>query len=459
MDRIQMINKPVLSLIAPLALMAGCVSTPSPAYGPDQAAPAAVTRPASAPLPEPGPDSTLDNLVAYAVAMNPGLQSGREEHAAAWSMAAGARSWPDPNLTYKYNLEPVDTAMGPQQHAFVVTQVIPAPGKLQAGGAVADAEIAVRQAGVARREAGIREQVRRLYAELYLRLREAALREENVARLHELEPVVAAAYEAGTAAYADLLRIQVETARAGEDLAAARDGRDAAAAELNAVLGRPPAAVLPVPVLPDAGSTAMAALDDPALRQRIRAESPALAESRARIEQADRTVHRASIIDRPDIMVGVEWSIVGTSATPVDNNGRDMVQVMLGLNIPLFLGKYRAEEASAQAMDRAARAEAHDMENMLLAEARNHLRDIQAAGRRITLIRDDLLPKARQAFDVDRTAFAAGKTGFTELIDAQGEIIDLALMLEQERAMQANAFSALGVLINVDQPLSKETKP
>ncbi len=91
----------------------------------------------------------------------------------------------------------------------------------------------------------------------------------------------------------------------------------------------------------------------------------------------------------------------------------------------LFLGTLFTAALAAGCADRAEQ----DLRASLDQEARVlRVEEFADAGRKRSLFRDTLVPKAEQGLGAARTAFAAGKASFTDLIDAERTLLELRLM-------------------------------
>jgi len=88
-------------------------------------------------LPELTESSGLSDYLAYAALNNPGLEAAFNRWKAALERVPQVKALPDPRFEYKYFIKEVETRVGPQQHSFGVSQVLPWFGKLDLRGEVA----------------------------------------------------------------------------------------------------------------------------------------------------------------------------------------------------------------------------------------------------------------------------------------------------------------------------------
>jgi outer membrane protein TolC len=125
----------------------------------------------------------------------------------------------------------------------------------------------------------------------------------------------------------------------------------------------------------------------------------------------------------------------------VAGSGTDPILARLSIELPLWFGSNRAAVAGATAQERAARAAREEQENHLVAELLRVQYELRDAKRRLDLYGESLIPQASQSLAVTREAFAAGRSGFLDLIDVQRTLLELQLAaaraaadLEQRRA-------------------------
>src|SRR5262249_9351711 len=74
------------------------------------------------------------------------------------------------------------------------------------------------------------------------------------------------------------------------------------------------------------------------------------------------------------------------------------------------------------------------------------------ATRNLTLLRDQLLPKQRQSFEVARSGYLAGQIDFFNLTDAQQTLLRFALAEVEARAQREIALAELSLIIEGMSP-------
>jgi cobalt-zinc-cadmium efflux system outer membrane protein len=255
---------------------------------------------------------------------------------------------------------------------------------------------------------------------LWERREMAGVLEEQVALARRFVDAASARYGAGPGNQAEVLRAEIEVARLEGAIRAIHAEIAAAEAMLNASLGRPPDA--PVPALDASPSLAeppaWSAVQELALRRR-----PELEAGRAEISRAEAEVSVMKSMYAPMGMVQT-----GPAYTMADGWGW---MVMVGVSIPLWRDRLDAGVAEARAMTDMARADSRAMTRMVEGEAATSRYRVLAARQRVLALRDDVLPRARQAIDPVLGAYGAGTVPLASVIDTAQALWSL----EAERVM------------------------
>ncbi|NNE07038.1 MAG: TolC family protein [Gemmatimonadetes bacterium] len=402
-------------------------------------------------------DITLASLLEESVRSNRALQAKREDWKAALDRVPQARALPDPNFTYAYFLQSVETRVGPQNQRFGLAQSFPLFGKLGLRGEVAVHEANAAAARFESARLALRERVTKLWNELVYLEHAIAITEENVALLESLEEVLLKEYASGRRSYAHVLKTQIEHGRLEDRVRTLRDRRNPLVQSLRAELDLPPSHDLVVPAsaaytLPYEDDENVKALD----------ANPRIRELEAMIEKARAASDLAGKSAVPDLTLGVEYIVTDKSevASPPDN-GQDAAIAMASVRLPLWLGRYKAEKNEARARMRASEERLADEKNRLRAEWELALFEYRDHGRRIDLYDEVLVPRAEEMYETSTSSFMTGTSDFLDLIDAERTLLEFALARERAAADRANAGAALERLAGgqASSPLGKEDSP
>ena len=363
----------------------------------------------------PGGDTLrLADAVRVALEANPMLRAARASAAAAGQRVGPAGALPDPQLQLALmNREAgaFGSTMDPMtMNQLQLTQMLPWPGKLGgarraarhgAAAAAADADEQLRMLGA---------RVRMAYFETAYADRAVAVMERTRGLLRDLLDVSTAMYAVGSAAQQDVLRAQVEIARMGEEITRMGQMRVAAAARLNALLGREAPSLVPGLELPDWPVDELPAVDS--LVAWALAGRPALTARAERVAAADATLSAARRELYPDFELGAAYQ-----RRPLYT---DMVSLMVGVNVPLFAGsKQLPMRREAAAMRDMAAAELADLRNETVAQI-VELRARAVRDRNLgRLYGGTILPQAQAAVGAALAGYRVGRIPFMQLVDNQ----------------------------------------
>jgi cobalt-zinc-cadmium efflux system outer membrane protein len=230
----------------------------------------------------------------------------------------------------------------------------------------------------------------------------------------------------------DVLRAQLEVDRlAGEQRAIAAELR-AAEAMLDTSLARSPDA--PIPDLDitvsDAEPPAAAAVASTAIASR-----PELRAGRAEVARAEAEVSVMQSMYSPMAMVRT-----GPSYTMSDGSGW---MAMVGISIPLWRGKLRAGVNEARAMVDMTNADLEAMRRMIDGQATTARERVAAARARYLALRDNIVPRAKQAIVPTLAAYAANQTPLVSAIEAAQALWDAQRELAMARAELGLAWARL----------------
>lgn len=360
-----------------------------------------------------------------ALERNPDVRAALERYRAALEVAPQRTALPYPTFRYGYS------SMF-KMHAYEAMQEVPFPTKLRDEGRAARAEARAMGAEYEERKNALREQAQAAFAALHLARRELALLDENQDLLARFLETARAAYAAGRAAQADVLRVEVEH----EGLRAERAERarevEVQTSALNALLDRPPDAPigplgdLPRPPSPTAEAPVAAPPPAAALIERALESRPELAAAAARVAAAEAMLSRAEGDWIPDLALGGAY----VRDFGLDENE---VEATAGITLPIWAGKISAGIAEAEANARRARAELRAARNRVRDEVRRAAARVAAAAERYRVLAGTALARARQNVAVSETAYATGGIDLLALIDSQRTL--LAQQREAERAL------------------------
>lgn len=392
--------------------------------------------------------STLDDFLLYAAANNPGLEAACSRWQSAEEEAIQAGAMPDPRFTYGYYLKEVETRVGAQKQRFGISQTVPGGDKraLKASLARREAAVARQHYETARLELFYR--VKEAYYEYYYLGRAVQITGENVTLLSHLEQVARTMYKTGTARHGDVIRAQVELGKLEDRLQSLRELLQPTADGLNAVLNRSSGTRIP---LPESIPSDLPDVSDDELVSALRNANPDL-KSLDQVKSREAAAVSLSRENRkPDLTLGLTLIDTDSAVMPASDSGKDPLMATVTINLPFFRQEvYRAMEREAVKRHRAVEYEKLNLENTLMARLKMVMFGYRDAGRKMGLYRDTLVPKGEQSLKVVLQEFAAGRSSYLDLIDAQRTLLEFKLAYERALTDRAQRLAEIERLTGVE---------
>ena len=129
------------------------------------------------------------------------------------------------------------------------------------------------------------------------------------------------------------------------------------------------------------------------------------------------------------------------------SHGENPLVAMATMNLPLWRSYYEAGRRAAKLSYQAALQGVAGEEHRLVAELELALYKWRDAQSRSALYQNSLLPKAEQALNVTQRAFAADRSDFLAVIDAQRTLLEFQLAYERARTDQALHWAEIEKLV------------
>lgn len=416
------------------------------------------------PATQPATAQSLRDYIAIALAENPEIEAAEHTARSRLERVPQVTSLPDPLLKMKVIPEPVRTAEGDSYFVLGVQQKFPVPEKLDRAGRAALHEARMAFEMLQRTRQRVIADVKRAYYRLYIIDRTIQIDEANQELLRGLIDAARAQVAAGKRSQGDVLRAQVELSNLDSRLIELRQQRQTTVAALNRVMNRP--SQTPVPEPPDfdlgrVGSQLDTLLDAAAKH------NPQLAGLREQIARDRERVELARLAYWPDFTLGLEWIQVDPRgafeplpnpqtgirppAPQLSEEGSDNWAITVGMNLPVWVDRIRAGIREARQRLMAAQAQLAATHNRVTFEVEDALTRVSAQQELVDLFEHTIIPQARQAYEVSRVSYSAGRTDFLFVIDNWQKWLTFSIqyhraMGELERSV-ADLEQALGLAL------------
>lgn len=366
------------------------------------------------------PDLVPAPLVAEALRSNPRLQAMQASWEAMQERPAQAGALPNPMLTYRgMDISRSGSFPDTNEKRYELEQAFPWFGKrdLRRRLAVQDADAMKSDVATMTRE--ITMLVKETYYGLYSVQKATSITRGEKDLLSQIIKITETKYSTGESGQQDLRKAQSELTMVSQRLLDLESQQSTLKARLNTLLNRDPSAPLGNAIEPppaDAGKELEALLE---LAQKQRPEI-----SGARI-QVERSLLERKLMGKeymPDMKLGAEYR-------SFKDGSDDMAMFMVGLEIPLWQGKYKAGTRETDKMIESSRATEEAIRKQTAFEVKDIHFKVLTAKRSVELYRSTLIPQALLRFQASESAYRTGKSDFMDLLESERFLLNAKIML------------------------------
>jgi len=388
-------------------------------------------------------DEQLAEYIGRALDRNPAVQSSFARYRASLQRLPQVSALPDPTIGLMQYLRTPETRVGPQTTGLSIQQRFPWFGKLSDQEKLAAKEAAVMAAA---HEADKAETVRRVklaYYDLAYVDRAVALNEQELELLRHYETLAEARYAQGIGLQQAVVKLQAEITRGLNRIETLRLRRVDAEVALNLLTDRPAGEPTPPVAL---ASPPTARVDAATLADSARRNRPEILAAFLRIEGDEKRIHLARKQRLPDVTVGAGFvNVLGRRDPlgrefPPSGNGKNIYNLTVGMNLPIFRRKYDAGVLEASELLIASKQRYREQVNEAEAAIRSAGFRMEAIKRQMALFETTLVAQAEQALRSSEDAYATGAIGAVELLDSERVLLDVRLGLAQ---LQSDYMKAL----------------
>jgi len=234
----------------------------------------------------------------------------------------------------------------------------------------------------------------------------------------------------------------VESSQLQQELIELRQQRTTTTAALNALINRRPDC--PVILPPEFDVRTVDLKLDTLLQQGCKA-NPELRRLEHQIERDRQSRRLASLGYWPEFTVGVEWmameprkdpdagrpqqamamqngmmmpmTMMPMRERPMSEEAKDMFAVMAEINLPIWVQKTDAQIKEAEYNLGASIDQYNASKNMVSFRIQDALSRVRAQRELVVILRDTIIPQAKQTFELSRTSYTAGTSDFLTLIN------------------------------------------
>jgi outer membrane protein TolC len=360
------------------------------------------------------PGATVESVVAIAKRLNPTVAAAALDFDAAVHKIGTAGVLADPTLI----LEAWDVnRQGVAQRRIGVDQEIKLWGKygLERNIAQSEAEAAKFQGRATVTE--LIAQVIAAHGEYNAAYEAVVVSTEIKRRYDEILGLLRSRYGTTAVDQQDVIKAEIEAATAEGDVVRRQGEQKAAAARLNALIGRPSLAPLAAPI----GFRAVRATSLTQVQALARSANPMLALAGAQSNSAAQTKSLTDLNYYPDVTLGAKY---------VQRPGtEDTGEFMLGVKLPLHYEVKDAEQRAAGARLGAAQARNEALRLRIDGQIAEAWFSVDALRKVVQIYASRQLPPARSSVDNARNGFQAGSSDLSSVFESERRLRTVQLDL------------------------------
>ena len=364
----------------------------------------------------------LDNFIQEAAEKNPEILAARNRWMSDQDIIEARRAFPDPQISYTHFVKDVETRVGPQKRIFGAKQKFPFFGKRDARAEVAAKEAEAAKASYEAVKQEVIRQVKNAYYELYYISTVQDITDNEKEILKRFERIARTKYQTGEGNQQNILKAHVEITKLDDKLLNLYSQRQTAEARLNTLLNRPVENAIGKPLPPKMRNFTYTKEDLVMMAQKNR---PELKAGISLIEKSDRAHRLAKMDYYPDFTIGVNYIQVDNGPLDFSDNGRDAMNVMVSMNLPIWQQKRSSQVSSAIHMVKAQKSRYDTLMNQVLFEVEDTYFKIETARETVNLYKNVLIPQAEQSLKSAEAGYVTGVVGFLDLLDSQRMLLNI----------------------------------
>lgn len=392
-------------------------------------------------------DVVLSDLIKEALENNPQVQAAYGEWQASLEQISQAKGFPDPTLSFAHFGQSIETRLGPQRNKISLSQKIPFFGKLSLKENIATENSLIFEVQHAKVVADHILRVKEAFFSLYWFEKAIDLGNEEKEVLSRLAKIAQKKYETGLANQQDVLKAHLEISRLSEKILTLKQGKKSIETRLNALLNRP--AISPFGRIGEIEEVLLT-LSLTELSELAGNGRPELKQAQHFILKSEKSIELAKKNNWPDFTLMFEYFDIGAGSTVHPEDGRNAWVGGIGINIPIWRGKYNAAEAEAAIRLTANQKRFEDIRNDTAAQVSEYYQEVKTYEDQLALYKHSLIPQAEQTFKASEVGYLSGKVDFLNLLESERMILQIKTAYFKNLSDSRKSLAKLERLIGQD---------
>lgn len=411
---------------------------------------------------------SIEHYIELAGRNNPRIKSDFLKYKSSLQRIPQAGAYPDPTLDIGFFLKPMDIIDGKQVADFKLMQMFPWFGTQKATRTEAE-----QMAKMAYEE--FRLSVNNLYLDVYTKWYELSSLQQQLKNskknkdlLLQLEKLAERKFSSptnnsmggstGGGGMSDVLRIQLEVAELDNTIESIASELNAKKTAFNALLNQSaqnqisvPDTIIQTPYVFNVTAVMVQITNgNPMLKMIVEEELAYKAKA-----EADKKM------SYPTLGIGVQYSLINKRSNmllPVsDMNGMDMFMPMVSISLPIFRGKYKAQQKESELAILSTVEKYEDTRNSLEAQVYQVKYELDDAARKVELYNKQT-ELAQTTYKLLVQEFVSGRSDLTNLIQVHRQLIDYTFKKADATARYNTVVASIRSLISFNTPEHFNTK-
>lgn len=391
-----------------------------------------------------GPTYTLEELEKLALAKNPTLIQAEAEVRAARGRRTQAGLLPNPTVGYTGE-EIRGGSFGGGQHGGFIEQTFILGGKLGLARNVAQQEITMAEIEVEEQKQRVQNSVRRVYFEVLADQEQLALERSGVAIAEEMQKTAQRLRNIGMADASEVLQAEIQVNRAQLGLMMQEHKLRRQWKLLASVVGEP---ALERRTLAGRLDQELPPLNADELVESLLRSSPAVRIAEANVARSQALLARARKEYVPDLSVraGLQQNREVIGPGPGQRAGLQSF-AEIGITLPIFNRNQGNVQSGLAELERA-RADQVRVGLVLRERAASVVQDYSDARATVETYQNQVLPKARQVYEMNLKAWGVMGTSYPQVLAAQRSLYELqSEYIGALRTLRASSIALQGYLL------------
>jgi outer membrane protein TolC len=396
----------------------------------------------------------VEEYVQLGLSRNPRIQEAQHRIDAIQHRVPQVLSLPDPMVNTNTHLAPVETAAGRQAFSLGVSQKFTNAERRATRAAIVSDEAAAAEADLANAQLEIAESIRTACYQLLFIRKSIEITNDDRESLEQIAEVVLRQYEVKeSVTQQDVLNVQTEQSKIENQITELKQKEKSFQARLARLLHVDPRSNLQIS---DQLGTANAYLNVDELIAQAVETRPDLQSQLAVIRRDRRKIQLAHLEEKPDFTVGLNWIATSSDGISPVANGDDALLLGIGFNLPVYKSRIRAGICEAQSNRLASESRLASLQDQASEEVFDLVAKLESTRETLTLIQEDIIPKAERTLEVSIDEYAADSVTYVQLIANWRSVLRYRVTEANLQAQYQQQLASLARSIGQLNPIQTE---